>query len=88
VVDAIHALACGGRIGTRRLAGGREALEQGGGTRLRAGLVEISRFGLEKVRSVKNNRSAKQSARMAGAGTKSTTVARIGGSAMEVELQQ
>ncbi|GLT70747.1 hypothetical protein SLA2020_428070 [Shorea laevis] len=58
------------RSSTRR----SEALEIGGGPRLRPELVEVNRSGLEKTRSVNRYRSVKRPARVSGVAAEGSAV--------------
>lgn len=60
------------------IGGKRRGPKAWGWARLRVGLVEISRFGLEKIRSENNIRFVKRPAKRTGAGVESIMAARVG----------
>jgi hypothetical protein len=65
----------------------REAQEHEGGVRLRAGLIEVYKLGLEKAKSVNVYRFEKQLTRGSEIGSESSTTVRDFGLEPEVELQ-
>jgi hypothetical protein len=82
-----HAPACGGWMERRRSSAGRgEALEHGGGARLRPELVEVNRSDLEKTRSVNRCKSVKRPVRVSGEAAEGT--GGWGRRSMGAELQQ